>query len=284
MEDSPMRRQLFTLLFVGCLFAIPASTFAADFQYVSDPSLMTLSPGNDGFWDTADDFTLPGWNPLGAASAFVDAAENVGFWTGTFATNNSGPNTFGVNTLSSVLNTGEFTNSGLAVSNSPFSQTLSAGTTNTVTISPDHTLSVSFALDQSDDFGGHTLSFTGDFFWILPGENPADVFTDPGRIAHFNFLIPLLPPEWTILVSGFESYIFTSGFLNGLSGASTTTGFSTDPGAVAVVPVPAVLPLFSLALAGLWRMRRSATRQDKPISLYPDQCPSRNRNRPHGLK
>jgi hypothetical protein len=134
-------------------------------------------------------------------------------------------------------------------------------TLNIVTLFPDHTATASYGVVQDDDYGGGKFAITGTYSWILPGQVPADIFVDPDVIAHFTFLIPLLPLDWTFLISGAESFIKTEGLGAGfVAGIQTKTNFSVDPDAVAFVPIPAALPLFSVALAGLWRMRRKASR------------------------
>lgn len=246
-----MRRKTINLVLAGCLLVNAGSTFAADYQFLSDPSLIGLGPGFDGLWDTADDGGFPGLNPLGGASGFSDNIGNFGFATGTITTNASGPATFGVNTLTATATTGEFSNPGFGIFNSPFTQTFDPGTSNTVTIFADHTQVASYGVDQVDAFGGAKISVTGSYFWILPGENPVDVFplATADDIAHFNFLIGLLPVDWTILISGVEFYEFTTGVGAGALGGFSKTIFSTDPGAVAFVPIPGD-PSAILACAG----------------------------------
>jgi hypothetical protein len=158
-----MRSKMFVVVLAGCLFVNAGSTFAADFEFLSGPSLMTLSPGADGFWDSGDDFTSPGWKPLGAATSFADSGGNVGFATGTSSTNASGSQTLGVNTLTSGLTTGEFSNPGLGIFFSLFTQTFDPALTNTTTIFANNTTSASYGIDQSDAFGGAKVSVTGDY-------------------------------------------------------------------------------------------------------------------------
>jgi hypothetical protein len=151
------------------------------------------------------------------------------------------------------MTNGEVSNACCGIINSPFTQSLDPETTNTANISLSHTETAAFGLIQDDAFGGARVSTTSSYSWILPGEDPSTIFADAGLITHMNFLIPLLPAGWTVLVAGVDTYLFTEGIIAGVTGVQSSVFFSTDADAVAVasVPIPASLPLLISALAGL---------------------------------
>lgn len=97
--------------------------------------------------------------------------------------------------------------------------------------------------------------------WTILGDDPADLFPgNDGLIAHYNFLMGLLPNGWTVLATSFDSYTTSSTniFSNGVSGVTSVVQYSLDPNAVpAPVPVPPMLPIFLFALAGLSRWRKT---------------------------
>jgi hypothetical protein len=232
---------------------------AADYQFIDDASLIGLSPGFDGLWASADDLVVPGLNTLGAASAFSDENGNFGYFSGTFSTNASGPAFYGVNSLTSTSTVGEVNNSFVPFFNSPYTQTFDPGI-NTVTIAANNTATAIFSLNQVDAFGGQKLAVTGSYSYLLPGQDPAVIFAgNIDLINHINFLLPLIPADWTWFATGFETYEFTAGINIGAFGGDTKSLYSTDTdAALPAVPIPAAIWLFGPALGMLGWMRRKA--------------------------
>ena len=234
------------------------SSAAADFQYIEDPSsLVGKSPGVDGLWGSTDDFSVFGLNSLGDASTFLDSKGNFGFFGGTFKLNAGGAVSYGVNSLSLYSGNGEVS----SFFNSPYTQAIDSSVTNTVNIGTDNTATGSFGVVQMDSFGGAKTSVVGSYTYLQPGQNPSVIFSgQTDLINHYKFLLTLVPSDWTVLGTGFDSFEYTAGVNLGATGVSSVSWFSNDPdAALAPVPVPPALFLLGSALAALVSVRRKTT-------------------------
>ena len=254
-------------ILISFLFALSPVSNAADWILLQNDSLIGDSPGFDLLWDTDDDFyDIAGLNPAGAATAYGETTAGTsgfflggfGFLTGTTETNSSGAQNFGVNTISASTIAGVYDNNFL--DEGPITQNLSAP--GTVTLNQNNTTTASYVLNQPDPLNIDTTSLSVTSFgsWITPDDNPEVLFVgDDLLIGHYAFLRPLLPAGWTALATSADFYTIasTNQFLNGVQGVTSLVMYSMDPNAVpAPVPIPAMLPMFLLALGGLWRQRR----------------------------
>ena len=69
------------------------------------------------------------------------------------------------------------------------------------------------------------------------------------RSTECNFLLPLIPADWTWFATGFGTYEITAELNTGVIGSFTTALFSIDPDAAFTpIPLPAPLPLAVSAL------------------------------------
>ncbi len=249
------------LMLVTC--AVSAQSFRS--TLFSDPSLIGHSPGFDGLWGTADDFSAPGLNPAGAVSAFgydSPTDNTFGFWVGTLDSVTISATEL---ELTNLALTGEasctacgpfnFTNVPITATlapGGPYITTLtSAGSATFNTFNGSSTVVVSSGIDETVQID--TIQFAGvDFGVILfNGQDPAVQFAgNQAAIDHFNFLLPLLPANWTSVQTDLEIIEIVDGFRAGLTGTQSITSYSV------VVPLPAAWLLFGGALLLGWRSRR----------------------------
>lgn len=261
---------MFRIRFLLILALLSFVTGAADAQsfrstLFSDPSLIGHSPGFDGLWGTADDFSAPGLNPAGAISAFgydSPTDNTFGFWTGTL-------DTIAISATESVITNLSLTGEATCTACGPFNFTqvpisaalapggpylttlTSAGSAMFNTFNNSLRVVVSSGIDETVQVD--TFNVAGvDFGVILfNGQDPAVQFAgNQAAIDHFNFLLPLLPANWTSVQTDLEFIEIVDGLRAGLTGSQSITSYSV------VVPLPAALPLFGAALLLGWRNRR----------------------------
>lgn len=264
----------FLVALVGALMCGTSS--AAIFDIVADASLTGLSPGEDGFWGTADDAPSAPFgvsNPAGSSTMFsingpgfagsFDSGGNTGFSVGGFDTNGGGPNIFGVNTITSAGATGIFSNPFVAPFpfDEAFTQSLDLGVAATLTMLADHSVTGASVFDAvTASFGAAKFTATGSGIWLTPADDPVAIFgAGTPELDNFLALEPLLDPGWTVFAFVMQDYIYTAGLATGVFGTQFANFVSTDPGA-APIPIPAALPLAVSGLVGLFgfaRRRRS---------------------------
>jgi hypothetical protein len=238
------------LLMLSAAIATPALAVEIEYTFLTHPSLIGKSPGNDGLWGTTDDMDVPGFNTKGAATADLNADGSFAYLGGgtTFDldTTTGAYNFVSVTALSEFTVPGVFTNFNATGTLSPTG--VNKGTVNF--------LSQTFAHKYDTSFPAFSAivrtSSVGTF--VSNGQNPADVISDAGLLAHVSFLIPLLPTNWQFLLVSLDTYdVLDSATLAlRISGVGSSADFSVAP-----VPLPAALPLFTLALGGLAAVKRA---------------------------
>jgi hypothetical protein len=75
---SPLNR---TVMGLGIIASV--HVHATTITFFTDPSLIGKDPGGDGYWGTADDFLVPGFNNIGAATVGRSSAGAVVYARGT---------------------------------------------------------------------------------------------------------------------------------------------------------------------------------------------------------
>lgn len=233
--------------------------------FFSDPSLVGRSPGFDGLWGTADDLLVPGLNTQGAVSGFGfnSATDNTfGFWVGTLDTVVIGATETAIThlalsgeatcTVCGIFNVTNLPISATLAPGGPYTTMLtSAGSAMFNTFHGSSTVIVSSGIDETVQVD--TINFAGvDFGVILfNGQDPAVQFAgNQAAIDHFNFLLPLLPANWSSVQTDLEVIEILDGVRAGLMGTQALTSYSV------VVPAPAALPMFATALLLGWRHAR----------------------------
>lgn len=165
-----------------------------------------------------------------------------------------GPAVFGENIVTGGSFALEITNYFVPFFNLSSTQSFDPDLTSSVHLFADRTATSTYHM--VDDFG-QKASFSGRYFWFLPGDDPAATIADGDVLAHFEFVMSTLPDGWLWFLAGFESYMFTAGPNAGVVGGLSKAVYSFDPGAVPV-PLPAAMPLLGAAFASLVLLRRRA--------------------------
>lgn len=208
--------------------ALSLGTEAAEFTFLADPSLIERSPGPDGLWDTGDEFGGRGINAPGTVSG--------GFYNtgrlGNFGTISFYGGTFSTDTPTGVLRTGSIPITALNLTGRVVSPSFGFNFTadeiiGNTQVNADHTLSSSFSQRVRTSVSNDRQSFTSlGGFYLLRGQDPAATFADMNIVKHFNFVIPLLPSDWSTV--GVERFSFStiSGTNRGSNGFASNTFFT----------------------------------------------------------
>ena len=249
---------MYRFILILALATASTQTLAVQVKYtgLTHPSLIGKS-SLDGFWNNGNDVDVSafGLNPSGSASSFINSPTgDFGFFPTLERLIDN--DLIGSYVDLSITATAEYTLANLSFTNIPFSAALSAtgvnsGTFNTVTqvFAGDYdTLAKN---QQSQPAGVVRYHSTG--VYLANGQNPADFISDTPLLNHVNFLIPLLPADWQIMYVSRDDYtILDPGTLlsTGTTGSASVVAFSA-------VPIPAALPLFGVALGGIFSLART---------------------------
>lgn len=245
-------------LLVLLLFATPASVCAStqEFFYLSHSSLIGLSPGPDGLWNTSDDFTAAGINTIGGSIAATWPDSSFAFAGGNYFATPTGPNSYEVDSIN--LN-GESSCTNPATCafnftfiNEPYVGFLAPGIPFTGSFGPGNTFQQS---GQSQGTlvnfgGGETFQYSGSGFYLNRGEDPAVIFAgNQDLIDHFTFVIVLLPANWSFVATDLGELTVLDGVRTGLVGFQTATAYQ-------VVPIPPASVLLFSAISAIFAIRR----------------------------
>jgi hypothetical protein len=229
------------------LSASSASAVIVDFTYLTHPSLVGMAPGLDGFWGNGNDVDLSaqGLNTHGTASVAVSSdLQALSFVRGGFQSDDHLDGTFD---YVSLTVSADVVITGFGESSNTQELSATGANSGTYTVPAQTTSSTYETILQMPSIGlvDAIFHFESAGAFVVRGQDPATLFSGD-LVTHLNFLIPLLPSNWNILYVAAESYQQIGG---PFAGFNTVVAYS-------VVPVPAALPLFAVALGGLAAVRR----------------------------
>lgn len=88
-------------------------------------------------------------------------------------------------------------------------------------------------------------------YYLLKGQDPNAIFGPNSDLAtHFNFLIPLLPNDWTVVTTNLWESEYTALGYGTMSLFGSVTTVQTSP-----VPEPSTMFLFGVGIIGVIGMR-----------------------------
>ena len=247
---------MYRVILLLALATASTQTLAVQVKYtgLTHPSLIGKS-SLDGFWNNGNDVDVSasGLNPSGSASSFINSPTgDFGFFPTLERLIDN--DLIGSYVDLSITATAEYTLANLSFTNIPFSAALSATGVNSGTFDPVTQVFVGdydvLAENQGQPIGVVRYHSTG--VYLANGQNPADFISDTPLLNHVNFLIPLLPADWQIMYVSRDDYTILDPVTlipNGTTGSASFVAFSA-------VPIPAALPLFGVALGGIFGLAR----------------------------
>ena len=248
---------MYRFILLLALVAASTQTLAVQVKYtgLTHPSLIGKS-SLDGFWNNGNDVDVSafGLNPSGSASSFLNSPTgDFGFFPTLERLIDN--DLIGSYVDLSITGTAELTLSDLSVTNILLSNALSATGVNSGTFNPVTQVFAgdydTLAKNQGQPSGVVRSHSTGIF--LANGQIPANFISDTVLLNHVNFLIPLLPANWQIMSVWRDDYTILDPVTlvsNGETGSASFVAFSA-------VPIPAALPLFGVALGGIFGLART---------------------------
>ena len=243
-----IKSSLFKLFLFIAIFSMSgnASATPTTLSFLENPTFSTLSPGEDGLYNTGDELPIPivpgHSNDSGAASVGSTLPGLLVNFTGSAVF--GAPLQVGVNTMV-ALDTKIETLSG------DVSAALDLTATNELIWNADNTFTTAFTHLISNGDVNVLTHDNSKGYYLLKGQNPDDIFGLNSALAkHFNFLTPLLPNDWTVVTTNlFESEYTASGY-DPQSFFGSITTVQTSP-----VPEPSTMILFGVGIVGVLGMR-----------------------------
>ncbi|MBX9608375.1 MAG: hypothetical protein K2Y51_19310 [Gammaproteobacteria bacterium] len=225
------------------LAAATAPAQAIDFTFLTHESLVGVL-SVDGFLGNGDDLFGTGLNTIGAASQFSASNFTYGVLAGSMTTAGVTPfglveqQFFGVSTHTSITNFGEWNQNFLGMFNVPFTQSLDAGSTSTITLNRDQSYTTDFVIDDPT-YGGR-LHIQGTGHYLLPFQNAADRY-EGDLLTHFDTVVPLLPEDWQGVAQESQFWEVLDGPQAGVTGFTSVTFYSQQTSAVPRESTPVAL-------------------------------------------
>ena len=210
---------------------LASSVSAANFTWLTSPSLVGHVTTSDAFLGNGDDQVIDGINTIGAASSFTVSNGIYAFFQGSHVA--QGQSIFGLqdrllfgsNAYQSINLTGQWNLNSTFEFNQPFSQTFDPGSPSFITINHDQSYTDSFVMH--DTLSGGRVRAEGTGHYLLRSQVPTTLYSGD-LLGHFNFVTPLLPNNWNLVAQETLNVTVLDGPNAGGTAVNTLTFYSQD--------------------------------------------------------